>query len=66
MSDIQNDIEFIIKKCGTLTTNSTIYIYINKIENGLVFKRKYGYKPELQISETIKLSSSTKKVIEKE
>ena len=66
MSDIQNDIEFIIRKYGTLTTSSTIYIYINRSENGLVFKRKYGYKFELQTPETIKLSSSTKKVIEKE
>ena len=66
MSDIQYDIEFIIKKYGTLTTNSTIYIYINRIKNRLVFKRKYGYKLELQTPETIKLFSNTKKVIEKE
>ena len=40
VSDIQNYIEFIIKKHKTLTTIPPIYVYINRINNRLVFKIK--------------------------
>ena len=51
----------IIKKHETLTTLPPIHVYINRINNRLVFKIKDGYKLELQTPETMKLFSSTKK-----
>ena len=42
VSDIQDYIECIIKKHETLTTIPPIYVYINKINNRLVFKIKDG------------------------
>ena len=64
VSDIQYYIEH-IKKHQTLTKIPPIHIYINKINNRLVFKVKDGYKLELQMSETMKLFGSTKKTIGK-
>ena len=61
VSDIQDYIEYIIKKHETLTTLPPIHVYINRINNRLVFKIKDGYKLELQMPETMKLFSSTKK-----
>ena len=62
VSDIQDYIEFIIKKHETLTTIPPIHVYMNRINNRLVFKIEDGYKLVLQTSETMKLFSSTKKV----
>ena len=62
VSDIQDYIEFIIKKHETLTTIPSIHVYINNINDRLVFKIKDGYKLELQKSETMKLLGSTKKI----
>ena len=62
MSDIQDYIEYIIKKHETLTTILPIYVYFNRINNGLVFKIKDGYKLELQTPEKNKLFGSTKKI----
>ena len=61
VSDIQDYIEFITKKHETLTAIPPIHVYINRINNRLVFKIKDGYKLELQTPETIKLFGSTKK-----
>ena len=61
VSDIQDYIEYIIKKHETLTTISLIHVYINVINNRLVFRIKSGYKLELQTPETVKLISSTNK-----
>ena len=61
-SDIQVCVEYIIKKHKTLTSISPIHVYINRINNRLVFKIKDGYKLELQTSETMKLFASTKKI----
>ena len=58
---IQDYFEFIIKKYETLTENSSIQIYPNKIKNRIVFKIKTGYKLELLTPETMKLLGSTKK-----
>ena len=45
MSDyIQDYIEYIIKKCETLTTIPPIHVYIIKNNNRLVSKIKNGYK----------------------
>ena len=54
VSDIQNYIKCIIKKHGTLPTIPPIYVYINRINNTLVFKVKDGYEVELQTPETMK------------
>ena len=61
VSDIQDYIEYIIKKQETLTTIPPIHVCINRINNRLVFKIKDGYKLELQMPETMKLFGSTKK-----
>ena len=65
VSDIQDYIEYIIKKHETLRTVPPIYDYINRINNILVFKIKDGYKLELETPETMKLHGSTKKSIGK-
>ena len=59
-SDIQDYIEYIIKKHETLTTIPPFYVYNNRINNRLMFEIKDGYKLELQTPETMKLFSSTK------
>ena len=64
VSDIQDYIEFIIKKHETLTTIPPINVYINRVNYRLVFKVKDGCKLELQTPETMKLFSSTKKLID--
>ena len=65
VSDIQGYFEFIIKKHEILTKIPPIHVYIDRINNGLVFKIKDGYKLELQTPETVKLFGSTKKLIDK-
>ena len=53
---------------GSYSVSATIqpiYIYINVINNRLVFKIKDGYKLELQTPETMKLFGSKKKLINK-
>ena len=61
---IFNDyLEFIIKKHETLSENSSIQIYPNKIRNRIVFKIKNGYKLELLTPETMKLLGSIKKLL---
>ena len=64
-SDIQDYIQFIMKKLEAFTTIPRIHVYIDIINDRLVFKIKDGYKLELQISETMKLFRSTKKLIDK-
>ena len=54
-----------MKKHETLTENSPIRIYVNKIENRITFKVKSEYYLELLIPETIKLLRSTEKKIAK-
>ena len=65
VSNIQDYIEFVIKKHKTLTTIPPIHVYFNRINNRLVFKVKDGYKVEFQTPETMKLFGSTKKLIDK-
>ena len=65
VSDIQDYIEYIIKKNETLTTIPSIHVYINRINSRLVFKIKDGYKLELQMPETMKLFGSTEELIGK-
>ena len=64
VSNIQDYIEFIIKKHKILTTIPPIHVYINRTNNRLVFEIKDGYKLESQSPETVKLFGSTKKIID--
>ena len=58
-------VKHIIKNHETLTTIPSIHVYINRINNRLVFKIKNGYKLELQTPETMKLFDNTKELIDK-
>ena len=62
--EIQDHIEYIIKEHETIGGNSPILIYANTINNRIVFKVKSGYKLELLSKETMKLSGSTKNIID--
>ena len=64
--DIQDYFGFIIKKHETLTKNSPVQIYPNKIKNSIVFKINTGYKLELLTPETMKFLGSTKKDVDKD
>ena len=66
IADIQDYLEFIIKKHKTLTENPPVEIYPNKINSRIVFKIKTGYKLELLTVETTKLLGSTKKDVDKD
>ena len=63
IADIQDYLEFIIKKHETLAKNTPVQICLNKIKNRIVFKVKTGYKSELLSSEKKKLLGSTKKML---
>ena len=65
VSDIQNYFEYIIEKQKTIADNPPVHIYVNKIENRIVFKIKTGYKLELLTENTWQLLGSSKKVIDK-
>ena len=60
ISEIQDYVEYIIKKHETIGENAPILIYANTINNRIVFKIKSGYKLELLSKETMKLLKSTK------
>ena len=64
ISEIQDYIEYIIKKHETIGENAPILIYANTINNRIVFKIKRGYKLELLSKETMKLLVSTKDIID--
>ena len=64
ISEIQDYIEYIIKKHKTLGENAPILIYTNTISNRILFKIKSGYKLELLSKETMKLLGSTKDIID--
>ena len=55
IANIQDYFEFIIKKHETLIENPPVQIYVNKIENRIVFKIKTGCKLKLLTLETMKL-----------
>ena len=65
VSDIQDYFEYFIKKLETIADNPPVQIYVNKIENRIVFKIKTYYKLELLTEETMPLLESSKKVIDK-
>ena len=62
--EIQNYIEYIIKKHETIGKTAPILINAKTITNRIVFKIKTGYKLELLSKETMKLLGSTKDTID--
>ena len=62
--EIQDYIEYIIKKREKIGETAPIIIYANTITNRVVFKVKTGYKLELLSKETMKLLGSTKNSID--
>ena len=64
LSQIQDYIEYMIKKHETIGENAPILIYANTINNRIVFKVKSGYKLELLSKETMKLLGSTSSIID--
>ena len=66
VSDILDYFEYFLKKHGKNISNSSVRIYISKIENRITFEIKTGYSLELLIPETIKLLGSTENEITKD
>ena len=64
ISEIQDYIEYIIKKHEKIAEKAPILVYANTINNRIVFKIKSGYKLELLSKETMKLLGSTKDIID--
>ena len=64
ISEIQDHIEYLVKKHETIGEDAPILIYANTINNRIVFKIKTGYKLELLSKETMKLLGSTKDTID--
>ena len=62
ISEIQDYIEYIIKKHETIGENAPILIYANTINNRIVFKIKSGYKLELLSKETIDVDKNSENV----
>ena len=63
---LQNYFEYIMKKYETIADVSPVLIYVNEINNRIVFKIKSGYKLELLSKETMKLLGSTSNSIDKD
>ena len=55
-----------MKKHEAVTDDPSVRIYVNKIENRIMFKIKRGYYLELLTPETIKLLGSAKSKITKD
>ena len=64
ISEIQDYIEYIIKKHERIGENAPILIYTNNLTNRIIFKIKTIYKLELLSKETMKLLGSTKDIID--
>ena len=66
ISDIQDYVEYILKKHSEIFDNPPIRIYVNKIENKITFKIKSGYYLELLTPETMTLLASAESKIAKD
>ena len=66
ISDIQDYLEYILKKHNENVDNPSIRIYVNKIENRITFEIKNGYYLDLLTPETMKLLGSTESKITKD
>ena len=65
ISDIQDYFKYILKEYSENVDNPPIIIYVNRIENRIMFKIKSGYYLELLTPETMKLLGSTESKITK-
>ena len=61
---LQNYFEYIIKKHETIAEVSPVLIYVNEINNRIVFKIKSEYKLELLSKETMRLLGSSADTID--
>ena len=61
---LQNYFEYIIKKHETIAEVSPVLIYVNEINNRIVFKIKSGYKLKLLSIETMRLLGSSSDTID--
>ena len=61
---LQNYFEHIIKNHETIADVSPVLIYVNKINNRIIFKIKSGYKLELLSKETMRLLGSSADTID--
>ena len=61
---LQNYFDYIIKKHETIAEVSPVLIYVNEINNRIVFKIKSGYKLELLSKETMRLLGSSTDTID--
>ena len=66
VSDIQDYIEYILKKHRENIDNPSVKIFINKRENRIIFRIKNGYSLKILTSETIKLLGNTENKIIKD
>ena len=66
ISEIQDYIEYMIKKHEKISENAPILIYANTINNRTVLKIKSEYKLELLSKETMKLLGSTKDITDED
>ena len=66
VSDIQGYFEYILKEHSENIDNPSVKIYVNKIENRIIFKIKKEYSLEFLSPETMKLLGSTENKITKE
>ena len=66
ISDILNCFEYILKNHNESIDNSSIRIYVNKIENRITFKIKKEYYVELLTPEKMKLTGNTENKITKD
>ena len=66
VSDIQDYLEYILKKHGENTDKPSIQMFVNKIENRITFKIKDGYSREPLTKETRKLFGSAENKINKD
>ena len=66
VANIQDYFEYILKKQGENIDNPSVKIYVNKIENRIMFRIKNGYSLELLTPETMKLFGSTENKITKD
>ena len=66
ISEIQDYIEYIIKKHETIGENAPKLIYANTINNRILFKIKSGCKLELLSKETMKLLGNAKNIIDED
>ena len=66
VSDIQDYLNYILKKHGEDIDKASVQIYVTKIENRVTFKIKNGYSLELLTPETMKLLGRTENKITKD